>query len=448
MIERMFDIMMPKRLEDSDQIPKGLDEMKPGPFLALFLSSIDVNKVSGHDRVVVMRARQRMASHYQAGVYRDMAAVSDYMEGIDDDVELANEAAAAEIRVALNLTRRSADHELSAALALKERLPVLWYRFHRGDLDLRRTKTILYGTEHLPTAVAQAVVEKILPEAPELTTGQIGARLRRLCVEMDPAEAKGRFENAVEGRRVVMQPTADGTADLLGLHLQPDRAAAAAERINTIARSLNIAEEPRTIDQIRADVYLDILEGVETGGVGKRGVVNVVTDLETLARLADHPGDLAGYGPVIADIARQVAESGNNQWQYSVVDPETGGLLNSGVTRRRPLAETARFVERRQPTCVFKGCRTPSDACDLDHRKMHSEGGTASSENLDPLCRRDHVIRHRFGWTHERLPDGTIKWTSKLGHVYTTRPENPRPSRWIDAERADQSDGLRDPDPP
>lgn len=444
----MFDTMIPTLLTEADEIPDGLDEMKPGPFLALFLSSIDVNAVSGHDRVVVMKARQRMASHYQAGVYGDMASVSDYMEGLDDDVELANEAAAAEIRVALSLTRRSADHELSTALTLKERLPVLWYRFHQGDLDLRRVKTIVHGTEHLSAEVAQAVVEEILPEASELTTGQIGARLRRLCVEVDPDDARSRFENAVDERRVVMQPTVDGTADLLGLHLQPDRAAAAADRINKMAQNLKTADEPRTIDQIRADVYLDILQGVEGDGVGRRGVVNIVTDLETLARLADHPGDLAGYGPVIADIARQVAESGHNQFQYSVVDSASGDLVHSGVTRRRPTAETARFVKNRQSTCVFKGCRMPSEACDLDHRKLHAEGGEASAENLDPLCRRDHVIRHQFGWTHERLPDGTIKWTSRLGHIYATRPENLRSSRWLDADRADRPEGLGDPDPP
>ncbi|MDP2623550.1 MAG: hypothetical protein Q8Q29_07135, partial [Actinomycetota bacterium] len=52
-----------------EPIPAGLDGMPPGPVLAGFLASIDVDAVSGHDRVVVLRAQQRMASHLQAQVY-------------------------------------------------------------------------------------------------------------------------------------------------------------------------------------------------------------------------------------------------------------------------------------------------------------------------------------------------------------------------------------------
>ena len=57
------------------------------------------------------------------------------------------------------------------------------------------------------------------------------------------------------------------------------------------------------MDQLRADVYLDLLLGADTNGKG--GVVDIHVDLETLAGLSETPGELAGYGPVIADIARQ-----------------------------------------------------------------------------------------------------------------------------------------------
>jgi hypothetical protein len=60
----------------TDTIPPGLDEMTPGPVLAAFLSGIDVTMVSGYDRVVVLRAHQRMASHYQAHAYNDMTAIT------------------------------------------------------------------------------------------------------------------------------------------------------------------------------------------------------------------------------------------------------------------------------------------------------------------------------------------------------------------------------------
>jgi len=52
-----------------DLIPDNLDDLVPGPVLAGFLASIDVVSICGLDQIVVMRAHQRMASHYQASVY-------------------------------------------------------------------------------------------------------------------------------------------------------------------------------------------------------------------------------------------------------------------------------------------------------------------------------------------------------------------------------------------
>ena len=80
-------------------------------------------------------------------------------------------------------------------------------------------------------------------------------------------------------------------------------------RITDLAQSLKTGSETRTLDQIRADVFLDLLDGTSHHLRGRKGTVDIHVDLETLARLNDHPGELAGYGPVIADIARQVAEN-------------------------------------------------------------------------------------------------------------------------------------------
>ena len=60
-----------------DSIPDGLDSMAPGPVLAAFLANVDVDRLCGFDRVVVLRAHQRMVSHYQAKLFTDMVAVRD-----------------------------------------------------------------------------------------------------------------------------------------------------------------------------------------------------------------------------------------------------------------------------------------------------------------------------------------------------------------------------------
>lgn len=395
--------------------------MEPGPILAGFLSSIDVSAVSGYDRIVVMRAERRMASHYNARMYQTMASVTDAMsDEFDDDPFDAHSSAAMEIRAALHLTRRATDVELAFALDLRQRLPKVSKMLTSGVIDVRRARTIERETCHLSDAAARGVADRVAEAAPTMTTGQLAARLRRLCIEVDPGEAEQRYEQSVVDRRVVLEPTEMGTANLLGLDLPPHRAAFVARRINKIARSLRGGGETRTMDQLRADVFLDLLLA---GGTTEKGasVVDIRVDLDTLTLLADHPGDLGGYGPVIADIARQVVDDQHgSEWRYTVTDTRDGHLVHNGTTRRRPSADQRRSVEARNPTCVFPGCRMPGADCDLDHRVPWSECGRTSADDLKPLCRHDHVGRHRFRWSYEILANDHCRWTSRLGHTYTT----------------------------
>jgi hypothetical protein len=420
----MFDTFFDPRILVGDGIPPHLDEMAPGPALAAFLSSVDVNTVSGYDRVVMLRAHQRMASHYQAHVYTDMAAVTAALDTDNARYEEVADDAAGEIRAALNLTRRAADTELSFALDLHERLPQVHGMLMSGVIDVRRAKTIDRGTCHLPMSAARSVVERIAQAAPALTTGELAASIGKLCIEADPHDAKKRYESAVEGRRVVGERTVDGTANLLGTDLAPDRVAGVTRRINQIARSLRGGGETRTMDQIRADVFLDLLDGTQHK-TSSSGAVHLTVDLDTLAGLADHPGELNGFVPVISDIARHVAsQQPDTQWRYTITDIQTGEPLHTGTTQRRPTASQRRTVEARDQTCLFPGCRMPAADCDLDHRTSWAEGGPTVPGNLEPLCRPDHRLKHA-GWTLQRLTQGRYRWTSRLGHTYTTRPRPP-----------------------
>ena len=404
-------------------IPMDLDQMEPGPYLAAILSSTDLDQLSGHDRVVALRASQRMASHYQAQTLQAMASISDLMHDLDDDFELAHRSAATEIRAALTLTRRAAETELDLAIDTRQRLPQVWEALSRGDIDVRRAHVIVSTTCHLDEDVARGLADRIVARAPMLTTGQLRAAIAKLCLEADPEDAERVYEEAVEDRRMVLEANPTGTADLRGTDLPPDRAVAISRRINRLARRLKAKGETRSMDQLRADVFLDLLEGSLVGAAGDtaRGVVDIQVDLETLMNLSDSAGDLAGYGPVVADIARQVTErQRHSSWQFTVTDPDSGQPIHTGTTRRRPAAGQRRYVEARNRTCIFPGCRMPAVDSDLDHRIPWSEGGATETCNLAPLCRHDHCNRHHCGWGYEPLANGDYRWISRLGRTYTT----------------------------
>ncbi|MFV1961275.1 MAG: DUF222 domain-containing protein, partial [Acidimicrobiia bacterium] len=226
-----------------------------------------------------MRAEARMEAHYAAARMATITEVAhspngDADSGVERSERLA-EFASDDVGAALNLTRRAADSELGFALELRERLPKVWSLLSQGRIDVRRARTIAHGISHLSEDTARNVVERIIDRAPNLTTGQLAARIRRLCIETDPEEAKTRYENAREERRVVIEATTDGTADLHAYGLPADRAAAISKKLNRLARNLKKRDGSRTMDQLRADVFTDLLCGDHTTGVQARAMVDI-----------------------------------------------------------------------------------------------------------------------------------------------------------------------------
>jgi hypothetical protein len=489
--------------ESTVVLPDGLAEMPPGPGLAAVLASIDRSGLSGFDMVVLLRARARQVAFEQAELAADLVAVGACVRreshGVpwvwDSDIEGL---AAAEIAAALRWTRRSALSRFREAWGMVERLPAVWRALHAGLIDLPRAKVLIEGTGTVREDVARRIVDRVLPDAPALTTGQLAHRLRRLILEEDPGAARERYEQGVAERKVVRGTNTDGTGYLSGCNLPVDQAAAADERLDALARAAKQAGDARPIDVIRADIYLALLAGTYDGPgpIGRRGVIELTADLPTLMGLADRPADLSGWGPVIADIARRIADQRGDDpeivWWYSITDPFTGALLYHGTTRpprpdaravrqdrsprpdasnrpgmtgrgtgragrpgtsdagpagrprrdrrrrdrRRPTPRQRAFVIARDRTCRGPGCRAPAHRAEIDHIHDHAAGGPTRTWNLDAKCPYCHDLKDH-GWKvkRDRL-DGTTTWISALGHTYHVPAEQiTRPRRLTPVER-------------
>lgn len=402
--------------------------MAPGPKLAEILAGIDLDEISGYDRVVVVQAWQRLRSWADAGFYQAVESVVEAEAEIFPHPMEAHAAAADEVRCALTMTRRSADIQILISGDLAGQ-PEVWQSLWAGQISLSKARTICEQIDHLDVAAARQVARIALERAPRQTTGQLAARLRKLVIEVDPDSAAHRYQEAVKERMVVLDGNDTGTANLRGLELPVAEANAAMRRIDHLARKAKTADDERTIDQVRADIFLDLLNGkpidgsITTTDDGRGGVVHITVELETLAGLSEAPGEIEGYGPVVADIARQVAESQvGSEHRVTVLDH--GEPMWTGTTRRRPTAAQRRQVEARNRVCVFPGCRRPAIGCDIDHTIPYSRGGPTAAWNNDPLCRHDHVGHHQRGWELKRIGPGLYEWTSPLGHVYIVGPDD------------------------
>lgn len=125
----------------------------------------------------------------------------------------------------------------------------------------------------------------------DCTEGEIRSRMRKLAIEADPEQAEERFVSKHEERMLTSQATDEGTANLYGLDLHPDQVVAATDRINRIAHRLKTKDEPRTMDQLRADVFIDLLLGNQIQSADPRkGVIELRVGLDTWPAFQKPPG--------------------------------------------------------------------------------------------------------------------------------------------------------------
>jgi hypothetical protein len=153
----------------------------------------------------------------------------------------------------------------------------------------------------------------------------------------------------------------------------------------------------------------------------------------TLFGLDEQPGELAGYGTITAEQARELAAQGT--WRRILTDPATGAATDYGTTVYRPPAALRDLVLTRTPRCGFPSCLQPAYRGDLDHREPHDPvtgTGPTNEHNLDPYCRRHHRTKHTPGWSVHQDDNGTLTWTSPSGHTGIYQPDpiaEPAPKR-------------------
>jgi hypothetical protein len=646
-------------------LPEDLVLIPPGPKLDAILAGVDRGRLSDEDLVGLAQARNRQVAHLQAQLLADLHAIGQRSDEAVGRPEGPGAGRWAEVEVALAMcwTSRAAGGQLGLADDVIDKLPVVFAALDEGIIDVPKARVLCDAVVGLDTTTARRVVDQVIGEAHRLTTGQLRYRLRRLVLAADPDAVKRAAERMLPGRRVQAKLTDDGLAELAGYDLPPHRVAAAMERLTAIAKAAKSGGDTRRLDQLRADILLDLLVGdgvadgapITTSTIGvadpageptnppqpqpstcpappashaaaanppstedtprdedlpgaedtprtedmphdgdmprdgdlprvedvpgdeaqpqpkpqpqpqpqpqpesqpesqpdpvvadylvdpdeaesvdwanlveepqpveddgaddldetewidlpdlleepepakevhpldpdatgpldwpdpteepppiegddavdpdaeelagmwsagfnqlpttrpqphndgdredrpraampapRRGVIDIQVPLTTLLGLTDLPGDLAGWGPVIADIARQVvAEQPDATWRVSVYD-QLGELISHGITRRRPTAPDAAFIKARDRTCRAPGCRMPAKHCDIDHTHDWASSKDSRRCNLACLCKKHHMFKHLTGSDLIQITPGVLGWTTPLGQRYVTRPE-------------------------
>jgi len=149
---------------------------------------------------------------------------------------------------------------LARSRRLARGLPTVWEAFHRGDLDADQIRVIDRTARRVTeTSTLAAIDEQAVEAAQTRSPKQLSVWLLRLVVQLEPLAFEERHRRALAERRVTVIQGADGMGYVTGEVSAAD-AAAIDGMLAAMARSLG-ADDPRTEQQRRADLFADLLLG-------------------------------------------------------------------------------------------------------------------------------------------------------------------------------------------
>lgn len=343
-----------------------------------------------------------------------------FPERHDSGVEV-DDTAADELSLALQVAPATATRRMDFACDLAGRFPRTLDRLCAGAVSVAKAHIITDQATQLLEEQVAVLEGRVLPRGQGKTPGKFRRLVRREVARIDADALRRRTVAAVGERKVELIPRPEGMAVLRCELTGPD-AVAVYNWLDQHARAAKSAGEARTLDQLRADAFVDLVRERSTT-VASRPLVQVLVPVATLAG-GDAAGELAGYGPIDPHLARELAAEGT--WQRLFTDGR-GALMDVDPRRYVPPAALRAFVRARDRTCRFPTCNQPAHRCDIDHTIRRRDGGLTTAGNLGALCRRHHRLKDQPGsaWKLHQNPDGTFRWTDPTGQTYVVPPDPP-----------------------
>jgi hypothetical protein len=479
------------RIVPTGEAGEQLAAQEPGAELAYLLEQVELGDAEDYDVVEVVAAWQRMAGWVAAGAARVAAVLAErpsmnpIWPATAGNVAEPN-VAGDELAIRLGCSRRQGRLLVRDGRAYAGALAWTGDALARGEIDPTKARILVNGLVDLPVPLALGVQEAVLDGAACRTPSQLTKDVTRTMLALDPAGCRAHRDVAEQGRRVDRpRVLPHGMAGVWAV-LPAVGATRLDNALDSLARGARAAGDPRTLDQLRADLLVDLTTGEVPGGpteaalCGRSGsgvardsagtangigpASGATEPAPTTPAAATLRGDGTpsttdpddACGPAFRGTARRTeirvtvplstllgvddgpaelagygpidataarALARGGTWRRLVTDPLDGRVLNVGRTRYRPPAEIADHVRARDGTCARPGCSADAASCDLDHTiEFHRHGGETSDANLEPLCGRDHTVKTDGGFKLAQVSPGLFEWETPTGHRYRLRP--------------------------
>jgi hypothetical protein len=343
-----------------------------------------------------------------------------------------------ELACALRVPERSAETLIAESATLLTDLPETLTALETGTLSYRHAQVMIEHAISLPEISRRAFEQAALPSALALTVSKFDRKARTLRERLHPDSIDVRHAACTDKREVTLTPARDGMA-WLSAYLPAVAAQAAFNRLTDMAVSSSGPTEPRTMTQLKADAFTDLLingvaeePGTDSGatdmasgraalGRGIRARVLITVPALTLLGHPDEPATLEGYGPIDLGTAYYLAARAPGFIRI-LTHPETGVVLSVGRNRYGVPPDLRTWLRLRDETCRHPGCHTAARRCDIDHTKDWQHLGHTAWNNLAHACPKHHDLKHHTGWTVTQDRQGNMHWASPTAHKYSTEP--------------------------
>jgi hypothetical protein len=286
-------------------------------------------------------------------------------------------------------------HRVAQARRVRDHAPAVWGAFAEGRIDGAKTREISGAIDRLerPASIAR-LDRQVVGYAQTHTTTELRRWLKVFVARVEADLFNERAERLRADRSVDVIHGDDGMS-LLAISGTSLAIAAIDKRLTKEAKALG-ADDPRTLQQRRADLAAAWLTTNEAGQAAVNADIAVMLQASTLAGADDLPAaspDGAWLVPAqwILDLADYDAT--NLLWHRMVLDPVTDDVLAHQYQGRFAPAVLAKALEFRDGTCQAPGCCRPASQCDIDHRIPHDTGGPTAGWNLGPYCRKHHKLK-------------------------------------------------------
>lgn len=254
-----------------------------------------------HELELLQRTSAALAVRLQVGFHASQVAAQ-VEQGVAPS--RAGKAVPDDLALARMTSPYWGSRDLTSARALVGEMPLTLAALGDGVIDDDQARLVTEGTACLSVEDRAEVDRRLVERLAGASTREIRALVSALVYEVDPAGYVRRARRAARDRGVSIRPCPD-VMGLLSARLPAPQAIACHQALKEHAQALRAGGDPRTVQQLMADELFARLTGRSVVDGVDVEVGLVITDAALFGGSSD-AADLTGFGPVPAEVAREL----------------------------------------------------------------------------------------------------------------------------------------------